>query len=181
MAAIEPASGQTAPDFTLPATDGATVSLADVAGPNGTVVAFICNHCPYVVAAARRMVADAKTLADEGIGFVAICANDAARYPADSFERMQGFAKDYGFPFPYLHDESQEVASAYGAAVTPDFFGLDRDGKILYRGRMDAGGTGRPPEDAPRELLEAMRTIARDAIAPATQHPPQGCSIKWKQ
>ena len=140
--------GTAAPGFRLPATDGRSYALADVAGENGTVVVFICNHCPYVIAAARRMVEDARTLAAEGIGFAAICANDAARYPADSFERMKDFAEQYGFPFSYLHDESQEVAKAYGAVCTPDFFGYDKDMKLGYRGRLDAGKQGQPPPDA---------------------------------
>ena len=180
MAAIETELGREAPAFSLPATDGSKVSLSDVMGENGAVVAFICNHCPYVVAAARRMVADAKTLAEEGVGFVAICSNDAARYPADGFDRMKEFAASYDFAFPYLHDESQEVASAFGAAVTPDFFGLDGSGRILYRGRLDAGERSAPPEGAPRELVEAMRQIASTGEAPAMQHPPRGCSVKWK-
>lgn len=172
--------GDTAPDFTLPATDGRTVSLSDVKGENGTVIAFICNHCPYVVAAARRMVADAETLMGDGVGFAAICANDAERYPADSFERMAEFADQYAFTFPYLHDETQEVAAAYGARVTPEFFGLDGSGVVRYRGRLDGGSTGQPPENAPRELVEAMRQIATNGTAPAMQEPAQGCSIKWK-
>jgi len=172
--------GDEAPDFTLPATDGRTFSLADVMGPNGAVVAFICNHCPYVVAAARRMVADARTLMDEGVGFAAVCSNDAERYPADSFDRMKEFAAQYGFPFPYLHDESQAVAVAYGAQVTPEFIGVDREGVICYRGRLDAGQTSPPPEGAPRELLEAMRAVAERGEAPRTQHKAVGCSIKWK-
>ena len=182
MAATSPETtlGVSAPDFALPATDGRTVRLADVAGENGTVVAFICNHCPYVVSAARRLVADARTLADEGVGFVAICSNDAVNYPADSFERMKEFAETWGFPFPYLHDESQEVARAYGAVCTPDFFGFDRDLSLRYRGRMDGGGTAQPPEGAPRELVEAMRSVARTGAGPEVQMPAVGCSIKWK-
>lgn len=172
--------GDKAPEFTLPATDGRTVSLADVMGRNGAVVAFICNHCPYVVAAARRMVDDARTLMDEGVGFAAICANDAERYPADSFDRMKEFASQYGFSFPYLRDETQEVATAYGAQVTPEFFGIDADGVIRYRGRLDAGQTSPPPEGAPRELVEAMRAVAEQGEAPHTQHKAVGCSIKWK-
>lgn len=171
----------TAPEFSLPSTDGRTVSFADVAGENGTVIAFICNHCPYVVAAARRMVADARALAEDGIGFAAICANDAKRYPADGFDRMKEFAAQYQFPFPYLRDESQEVAAAYGARVTPDFFGFDRTGTLRYRGRLDGGGVKQFPEGEPRELLDAMRQVAREGTAPAVQHPAAGCSIKWRE
>lgn len=182
MAATSPETtlGVSAPDFALPATDGRTVRLADVAGENGTVVAFICNHCPYVVSSVRRMVDDAAALADEGVGFVAVCSNDATRYPADSFERMKEFAAAHGFFFPYLHDESQAVAEAYGAVCTPEFFGLDRGGRLVYRGRMDGGGTGTPDPAAPRELREAMLAVARGKTPPEDQMPAVGCSIKWK-
>lgn len=169
-----------APDFSLRSTAGRQVSLSDVLMDNGAVVAFICNHCPYVIAAARRMGEDALTLMDEGIGFAAICANDAERYPADSFERMKAFADEYRFRFSYLHDETQDVARRFDARVTPEFFGLDRHGVVHYRGRLDAGKTTPPPLDAPRELVEAMRQIARTGEGPAVQHPAAGCSIKWK-
>jgi len=172
-------TGAKAPDFMLPATDGRTLSLSDVMCGKGTVIAFICNHCPYVVAAARRMVEDARTLSDEGFGFAAICANDADRYPADSFERMKEFAAQYDFPFPYLHDETQTVAAAYGAEVTPEFFGIGRDGVVHYRGRLDEGRTSPPPAGAARELVEAMRIIERGEDPPV-QHRAAGCSIKWK-
>lgn len=175
-----PALGVKAPDFALPATDGKTYRLADVAGEKGTVVVFICNYCPYVKAVAPRVVADAKTLAAEGIGFVAISSNDAASYPADSFDNMKAFAEKHGFPFPYLYDESQEVARAYEAVCTPDFFGLDASGSIAYRGRLDEGRKDEPPPGARRELVEAMRTIARTGQGPAEQFPSVGCSIKWK-
>ena len=172
--------GTTAPAFSLPGTDGRTYSFDDIAGDNGTVVAFICNHCPYVVGSVRRMVEDARALREHGVDFVAICANDARRYPADSFERMQAFARDYGLGFPYLHDESQAVAAAYGAQVTPDFFGFDREGGLVYRGRLDAGTTGAPPAGARRDLLEAMTAVAAGRPAPAEQPSSQGCSIKWR-
>lgn len=176
----QPALGVKAPDFALPATDGKTYRLADVAGEKGTVVVFICNHCPYVKAVAPRMVADAKTLAAEGIGFVAISSNDARSYPADSFDNMKAFAEKHGFPFPYLYDESQEVARAYAAECTPDFFGLDADGAIAYRGRLDEGRKDEPPPGARRELVEAMRMIAKTGKGPERQFPSVGCSIKWK-
>jgi peroxiredoxin len=165
--------------FSLPATDGRTYSLDDVAGPKGTVIVFICNHCPYVKAVIERMVSDATMLLSEGIGFAAICSNDARTHPEDSFEKMRGFAAQHGFPFPYLHDESQTVARAYGAVCTPDFFGFDAAQKLKYRGRLDAGRNGPPPPGARRELVEAMRAIAagRD---PGEQTPSIGCSIKWK-
>lgn len=172
--------GQAAPEFTLPGTDGRDWSLSDIMGPNGAVVVFICNHCPYVKAITERLVADADTLKAEGVGFVAICANDATNYPADSFENMQAFARERGFTFPYLQDECQQVARAYDAVCTPDFFGIAGDGTVQYRGRLDEGRTDPPPPNATRELLEAMRMIARTGKGPDSQIPSVGCSIKWK-
>ena len=169
-----------AADFRLPATDGRTYSLDDIAGEKGTVIVFICNHCPYVKAVIDRLVGDARVLMKEGIGFAAICANDAEIYPDDSFDKMKEFAKTHDFPFPYLHDEAQSVARAYGAVCTPDFFGYDRDRKLKYRGRLDAGRTSPPPVGARRELVEAMRAIAAAGAAPSDQIPSIGCSIKWK-
>ncbi len=182
MAATPPpvALGTPAPDFRLPATDGRTYALADVAGENGTVIVFICNHCPYVKALIDRMVADARTLLSEGIGFAAICSNDAKSYPEDSFASMQRFAKSHDFPFPYLHDEDQSAARAYGALCTPDFFGYDAARRLQYRGRLDEGRTNAPPAGARRELLEAMRAMASNGAAPAPQFASMGCSIKWK-
>lgn len=167
-------------DFRLPATDGRTYSFDDVAGKNGTVIVFICNHCPYVIAVIDRLVADARVLMAEGIGFAAICANDATGYPEDSFPNMKRFAEKHKFPFPYLHDESQKVARAYDAVCTPDFFGFDKNRRLKYRGRLDEGRTNPPPPGARRELVEAMREIAETGTAPADQHPSIGCSIKWK-
>ncbi len=137
--------GKKAPAFELPAPDGNMVSLADVTGENGVVVAFICNHCPYVKAVASRMVADAKTLAAEGIGFVAISANDIVSHPEDAPDKMAAFAAKHGFPFPYLYDESQETARAYDAVCTPEFYGVNRDGTIAYHGRLDEGRKDPPP------------------------------------
>jgi peroxiredoxin len=177
---MEMALGATAPDFRLPATDGRTYALKDVAGAKGTVIVFICNHCPYVKAVIGRLTADARLLMAEGVGFAAICSNDAASYREDSFPKMGEFALAHDFPFPYLHDETQQVARAYGAVCTPDFFGFDRDLKLKYRGRLDEGRTTPPPRNARRELLEAMRAIAAGRPAPANQAPSIGCSIKWK-
>jgi len=169
-----------APDFRLPATDGKTYALADVAGENGTVIVFICNHCPYVKAVIDRLVADARVLAADGIGFAAICSNDATDYPDDSFANMKRFALAHKFPFPYLHDETQAVARAYGAVCTPDYFCYGRDRKLKYRGRLDEGRTEPPPKGARRELVEAMRSIAAKGVAPNDQILSVGCSIKWK-
>jgi peroxiredoxin len=169
-----------APDFSLPATDGKTYALKDVAGEKGTVIVFICNHCPYVKAVIDRLVADARVLMAEGIGFAGVCANDAVDYPEDSFANMKRFAQAHKFPFPYLHDESQAVARAYGAVCTPDYFGYDKDRRLKYRGRLDEGRTAPPPAGARRELVEAMRAIAATGVAPGDQTPSIGCSIKWK-
>jgi peroxiredoxin len=168
-----------APDFRLPATDGRAYSYADVAGEKGTVIVFICNHCPYVKAVIDRLAADARTLMAEGIGFAAICSNDAKEYPEDSFDNMRRFAETHHLPFPYLHDETQAVARAYDAVCTPDFFGYDKDRKLKYRGRLDEGRTEPPRMGARRELVEAMRAIAAGK-SPADQKPSIGCSIKWK-
>ena len=171
--------GVPAPDFRLPATDGKTYALQDVAGARGTVIVFICNHCPYVKAVVDRLAEDARALMAEGIGFAAICSNDAETYPEDSFDGMKRFAEAHDFPFPYLHDEDQSAARAFGAVCTPDFFGYDAQRTLRYRGRLDEGRTTPPPANARRELVEAMRAIARGE-APSEQTPSIGCSIKWK-
>jgi peroxiredoxin len=167
------------PPFSLPATDGRSYTLDDIAGAKGTVIVFICNHCPYVKGVIDRLITDAKVLMAERIGFASVCSNDARTHPEDSFEKMKVFAVQHGFPFPYLHDESQTVARAYGAVCTPDFFGFDAARKLRYRGRLDEGGRATPEPGAKRELVEAMRAIAagRD---PGEQTPSIGCSIKWK-
>ena len=167
-----------APDFSLPATDGKTYSRDDLAGPNGLLIVFICNHCPYVIAITQKLVRDAKDLAKMGIGVAAICSNDATSYPADSFENMVTFAAENDFPFPYLHDEDQSVAKAYDGVCTPDFFGFNAEHGLQYRGRLDA--TGARGGDAPRELFEAMKLVAETGKGPQGQTPSVGCSIKWK-
>jgi peroxiredoxin len=167
-------------DFRLPATDGRVYTLDDVAGEKGTVVVFICNHCPYVIAVIDRLVADARTLLGEGFGFAAINSNDVVAYPADSFDNMKTFAKAHGFGFPYLYDETQDVAKAYGAVCTPDFFGFGADRRLKYRGRLDEGRPGAEPKNHRRELVEAMRAIAADNRVADGQFPSMGCSIKWK-
>jgi len=178
--AIEDELGKIAPDFSLPGIDGKTYGLSDVAGKNGTIVVFICNHCPYVKASIPRLIEDVRALAGEGIGVVAISSNDAASFPEDSFENQKVFAKTYGLPFPYLCDESQEVARAFGALCTPDYFGINKHGSVEYRGRLDDGKKEPPSPGARRELLDAMRLIAKTGKGPANQTPSVGCSIKWK-
>jgi len=182
MAAIAPVCdfGWPAIDAVLPGTDGARHRLFDIAGPNGLVVVFICNHCPYVRAVISRIVRDAADLATHGVGFVAINSNDAAVYPEDSFPRMKDFAAAQGIAFPYLHDEDQSVARAYGAACTPDFFGFNGALELQYRGRLDASRKEAGAEDLRRDLYEAMVEVARTGKGPPQQIASIGCSIKWK-
>lgn len=172
--------GWQAPAFELSATDGQTYALSDVSGPKGCVVAFICNHCPYVLAVLDRIVEDAGELAKHGIGFAAICSNDAEAYPSDSFDNMRRMAETRGFPFPYLHDEDQTVARAYGAVCTPEFFGFNSTGGLQYRGRIDATRPGAPSAAADRDLFDAMVSIAQTGQGPREQVPSMGCSIKWR-
>ena len=172
--------GMKAPDFQLPGVDGKTYTFDDIAGEKGTVVAFICNHCPYVKAVIDRIVRDAKELAEHGIGFVAISSNDANYREEDSFDNMKLFAEQHGFTFPYLYDESQEVAKAYGAVCTPDFFGFNASRELQYRGRLDESRKEPASPDARRELFEAMLQIAETGKGPEQQFPSLGCSIKWK-
>ena len=171
-----------APNFFLKATDGKTYSFDDIKGKNGTVVMFICNHCPYVKAIIDRLVADVKSLQDNGIGVVAIMPNDTEDYPEDSFKNMKKFAKEHGFTFPYLIDEIQEVARKYGAICTPDFFGFNSDNRLRYRGRLDEVTPSHMPDgDIEHELLDAMLFIAKTGKMPAKQNASMGCSIKWKK
>lgn len=172
--------GQPAIDFALPGVDGKTRRLADCVGPKGLLVMFICNHCPYVKAVRERMIRDARELADLGIGVVAINSNDAQAYPDDSFEAMKATAEQYGYPFPYLFDETQQVARAYDAVCTPDFFGYNADLQLQYRGRLDASRKETAPEGTRRDLFEAMKQVAETGQGPAEQIPSMGCSIKWR-
>ena len=171
--------GSAAPRFDLPGVDGKRHSLDSVRGENGTVVMFICNHCPYVKAVIDKIPRDMAELASLGVGSVAIMSNDAVAYPEDSFANMKSVAQMHDFGFPYLYDESQDVARAYGAMATPEFFGYDRDLKLVYRGRLD--DAGRTPRDGnKRDLVDAMRAVAQGGKAPAQQYTAIGCSIKWK-
>ncbi len=171
--------GWPAPGFTLPKPDGTLVSLDDVAGENGALVMFICNHCPYVKSVAGKIAAAGKTLAEHGIGTVAICSNDAVTHPADAPDRMVEFAAQHGFEFPYLVDEDQSVARAYDAQCTPDFYGFNSKLELQYRGRLDESGAQNAP-DARQELVEAMIEVAKTGRGPQDQMPSMGCSIKWK-
>ena len=171
--------GWKALDFQLPATDGKSYALADIRGEKGTVIVFICNHCPYVRSVIDRIVRDASDLAAHGMRTVAISSNDVVAYPANSFDNMKIFATEHRLPFPYLFDESQAVARAYDAICTPDFFGFDANLGLQYRGRLDASGRTAVP-GARRELFEAMTRIAETGEGPRDQTPSIGCSIKWK-
>ncbi len=183
MAATPPVCdfGWPAVDATLPGVDGKNHSIFEHAGPNGLVVAFICNHCPYVRAVIARIVRDATDLKKEGIGFVAISSNDAETYPEDSFDNMKLFAAAHRFSFPYLYDEDQKVAATYGAACTPDFFGFNSELTLQYRGRLDASHREAGPENLRRDLFEAMKQVARTGNGPQDQVASIGCSIKWKE
>ncbi|MGE4061629.1 MAG: thioredoxin family protein [Sphingomonadales bacterium] len=171
--------GRAPPPFSLPGVDGKRWTLEDCRGPKGLLVMFICNHCPYVQSVRERIVRDTRELADYGIGSVAIMANDPADYPEDSFDNMRRVAADFGFPFPYLWDETQDVARAYGAVCTPDFFGYNAALELQYRGRLDASRKEAVP-DARRDLFEAMKLVAQTGRGPREQVPSMGCSIKWR-
>jgi peroxiredoxin len=172
--------GWKARDFSLRGVDGKTYSLSQARGPKGTVVVFICNHCPYVKATIGRIVEEAKALKDIGIGTIAIMPNDTKSYPQDSFDNMKAFARTHGFGFPYVIDETQEVARAYDAQCTPDFFGFNAQDELQYRGRLDASRTSLVP-NARRELFEAMKAVAETGHGPKEQMPSMGCSIKWRE
>ena len=182
MAATPPICdfGWKAVDFNLLGTDGRHHDLASVQGSNATLVIFICNHCPYVKAIADRIAFEARELEAKGVGVVAINANDEESYPEDSYENMIAFAKAHNFGFPYLVDKTQEIARAYDAICTPDFFGFNADLELQYRGRLDESKTTLVP-DARRELFEAMAQIADTGAGPREQISSMGCSIKWRR
>jgi peroxiredoxin len=171
--------GWKARDFALKGVDGKTYTLADVRGPRGTLVAFICNHCPYVQTIIGRLVAEADALRQIGIGTIAIMPNDTATYREDSFDNMAAFAAKHGFTFPYVIDATQEVAKTYQAQCTPDFFGFNAQDELQYRGRLDASRTTLVA-NARRELFEAMQQVAATGRGPDEQTASIGCSIKWR-
>jgi len=172
--------GESAPDFSLLGVDDKYWTRDQCAGEKGLLVMFICNHCPYVKAVLERILRDVRELAEHGIGCVAIMSNDPTDYPEDSFENMQRLAEVYDFPFPYLIDETQDVAKAYGAVCTPDFFGYNADLGLQYRGRLDESRKETAPEGVRRDLFEAMKRVAATGEGPRDQIPSMGCSIKWK-
>lgn len=172
--------GAKPPEFKLKGIDGRFWTLSDCMGPKGLLVMFICNHCPYVKAIQTRLVEATRTLKDSGIHSVAIMANDPLEYPEDSFENMQAVATHFAFDFPYLLDETQQIAKAYGAVCTPDFFGYNAQKELQYRGRLDSSGREAAASDARKELVEAMLLIAETGQGPREQTPSMGCSIKWR-
>ena len=171
--------GKKAPDFKLKSTDNKILSLNDIKGENGTLIMFICNHCPYVKAVTKEIVEDCTELQKLGINAVAICANDAENYPEDSFENMLSFSKENNFEFPYLFDDNQEVAKKFGAVCTPDFFGYNKLLKLQYRGRFRELKNLTPIKNGESELKKAMLKISKTQNGPKEQIPSMGCNIKW--
>ena len=173
--------GASAIDFNLLGVDGEMWNLEKCRGENGTLIMFICNHCPYVKAIQSLLIRDTGALLAEGISSVAIMPNDTASFPEDSYENMKKIATQLSYPFPYLLDESQEVARAYGAVCTPDFFGYNRDLALQYRGRLDETTPSNSNPNAERDLFEAMKQVAATGRGPEHQISSMGCSIKWRE
>ncbi len=171
--------GWPAPDFSLKTPDGRVVTLTEAMGPKGLLIAFVCNHCPYVKAIAGRLAEDCAALKVLGVNTVAIMSNDYHAFTADAPDKMVVFAAASGWDFPYLVDEDQSVARAYGAVCTPDFFGFNADRALQYRGRLDSAALG-PAEGRTAELLTAMTQVAETGQGPQEQVPSMGCSIKWR-
>ena len=171
--------GLNAVDFKLKSINGELLTLNDVKGENGTLIMFICNHCPYVKAIIRELSDDCAKLKEDGINSVAIMSNDTKNYPEDSFENMKKFSSRYNFSFPYLIDETQEIAKKYDAVCTPDFFGYNKDLKLNYRGRIRELNDLKPVGAGDSELLKSMKLIAKTQQGPKEQYPSMGCSIKW--
>ena len=170
-----------APSFNLLNVDNNFISLEQVKGKNGTVIAFICNHCPYVKAIANRFKKEADELLLHSINTIAIMSNDVKNYPEDSFENMKIFSKKYKFNFPYLYDDTQITAKNYSAVCTPDFFGLDKNLKLKYRGRIDSAiMNSNQNKNIERDLFNAMIKIKNEGSGPSVQNNSIGCSIKWK-
>jgi peroxiredoxin len=171
--------GQVAKSFELKSTNNEIVNLNNVRGENGTLIMFICNHCPYVIAVINDIIEDYKNLKELGIKAVAICSNDSINYPDDSFEKMKEFYKDHNFNFPYLIDETQEIAKSYGAVCTPDFFGYNKNLELQYRGRIRELKNLKPIKTSESDLFKAMKQIAKTGKGPRDQIPSMGCGIKW--
>ena len=171
--------GQAAKSFELKSTTNKIINLNDIRGENGTLIMFICNHCPYVVAVIKDIIEDYKNLKELGIKAVAICSNDSINYPDDSFDKMITFYKDHNFNFPYLIDETQEIAKSYGAVCTPDFFGYNKNLELQYRGRIRELKNLKPVKTGQSDLFKAMKQIVETGNGPKDQIPSMGCGIKW--
>ena len=171
--------GKKAENFKLKSTNGEIISLHDIKGTNGTLIMFICNHCPYVKAVINDIVEDCKNLKELGINSIAICSNDTINYPEDSFDKMIEFSNDNKFGFPYVHDETQEIAKKFGAVCTPDFFGYNNKLELQYRGRMRELKDLKPANNGESDLKKAMIEIAKSGNGPKNQIPSMGCNIKW--
>ena len=171
--------GQAAKSFELKSTNNEIINLNDARGENGTLIMFICNHCPYVIAVIKNIIEDYKNLKELGIKAVAICSNDSINYPDDSFDKMIKFHKDHNFNFPYLIDETQKIAKSYGAVCTPDFFGYNKNLELQYRGRIRELKNLKPVEIGESDLFKAMKQIAETSNGPKDQIPSMGCGIKW--
>ena len=171
--------GKKAENFELKSTENKIITLNNAKGQNGTLIMFICNHCPYVKAVIEDIVNDCKTLEKEGIRSIAIMSNDTENYPEDSFDNMIKFAKNNKFNFPYLIDETQETAKKYGAVCTPDFFGYNKNLELQYRGRITELKDLKPVRNSESDLLKAMKMVAKTGKGPEEQTPSMGCSIKW--
>ena len=173
--------GEKIKDFKLKSTEETLISTKDIKGINGTLIMFICNHCPYVKAVINEIVEITNKLSNLGINSVAIMSNDTKEYPEDSFENMKKFSKINNFKFPYLYDETQEVAHNYGAVCTPDFFGYNKNNELQYRGRVRKLTKLKPVLENESELLVAMELISKTSKGPMDQYPSMGCNIKWKK
>jgi len=171
--------GQAAKNFELKSTNNEIINLIDVKGENGTLIMFICNHCPYVIAVIKDIVDDYKNLKELGIRAVAICSNESINYPEDSFDKMKEFYKDHNLNFPYLIDETQEIAKKYAAVCTPDFFGYNKNLELQYRGRIRELKDLKPIRIGESDLFKAMKQIAETGNGPKNQIPSMGCGIKW--
>ncbi len=171
--------GEKANSFELKGTDNKIHKLDELVGRKGTLVMFICNHCPYVKAVIKEIVKDCKSLEEEGVNSIAIMSNDTKDYPEDSFENMVSFKKEHGFKFPYLIDETQNIAKKYGAVCTPDFFGYNDKLELQYRGRIRELKNLKPVGNLESDLVQAMRQIIKTGEGPKKQIPSMGCNIKW--
>jgi peroxiredoxin len=172
--------GDAAPEFSLPDADGIAFSLSDIRGPSGAMVVFVCNHCPYVIHLAKPLAALADELRSQGVHTVAISSNDVEKYPQDGPEMMKVFAQQSGWNFPYLYDASQDIALAYGAACTPDFFLFDHNGRLFYTGQFDDSRPKNGQIADGRDLRDAAQRMLAGESPPAKPYPSSGCSIKWK-